>query len=227
MTYVLSRDRRRQTGHQQTEFRRTGIHDLRPVEGSEKANRHQQLNSAGQESMTYDLSRDRRRQTGHQQTEFRRTGIQDLPTVEDRRRQTGHQQTEFRRTGIQDLRPVEGSEKANQASADRIPQDRNPGLTFCRGIGEGKPGISRPNSAGQESMTYDLSRIGEGKPGISRPNSAGQESMTYDLSRDRRRQTGHQQTEFRRTGIHDLRAVEGSEKANRASADRIPQDRNP
>jgi len=57
MTYVLSRDRRRQTGHQQTEFRRTGIHDLRAVEGSEKANKHQQ-------------------------TEFRRTGIHDLRPVE-------------------------------------------------------------------------------------------------------------------------------------------------
>ena len=49
---------------------------------------------------------------------------------------------------------------------------------------------------------------------ISGQNVRGQESMTYELSRHRRKQTRDQLTEFPRTGINDLRAVEASEEAN-------------
>ena len=106
-----------------------------------------------------------------------------------RRKQTRDQWTECRRTGIDDLHPVEASEEANTGSVDRMSQDRNQLLTSCRGIGGSKHAIS-----GQ--------------------NVAGQESMTYILSRHRRKQTRDQWTECRRTGIDDLQSVEASNEAN-------------
>ena len=204
MTYDLPGHQRGQTGDQCTEWPRTGINDLRPVEASERENgrsvdrmtqdRNQWLtncrgiregkraisvqNDPGQESMTYVLSRHRRGKTGDQCTEWPRTGINDL-------------------------RSVDASERENGRSADRMTQDRNQWLTDCRSIGEGKRAISVQNDPGQESMTYDLPghqrgqtgdqwtewprtrnqwltdcrSIGEGKRAISGPNDPGQKSM--------------------------------------------------
>ena len=134
-------------------------------------------NVAGQESMTYPLLRHHRKQTGYQWTECCRTGIHDLPAVE-------------------------ASQKVNRISVDRMLQDRNPWLTVCQSITENKQEIS-----GQ--------------------NIAGQESMTYHLSKHHRKQTGDQWTECCRTGIHHLPSVKASQKANRRSVDRMLQDRNP
>ena len=49
---------------------------------------------------------------------------------------------------------------------------------------------------------------------ISGQNVAGQESMTYILSRYRRKHTRDQWTECRRTGMDDLQTVEASDEAN-------------
>ena len=50
---------------------------------------------------------------------------------------------------------------------------------------------------------------------ISGQNIAGQESMTYPLLRHHKKQTGDRWTECCRTRIHNLPAVEASQKANR------------
>jgi hypothetical protein len=225
-SYSLSRHHKKHAGDQWTKCCRTGIHDLPTVEASQKANRwsvdrmlqdrnpwltccwgitesKQDIsgqNVAGQESMTYRLSKHHRKQTGDQWTEYCRTGIHDL-------------------------HPVGGSQKANRWSVDRMLQDRNPWLTRCWGIRESKQVISGQNC--RNPWLTSCQGITESKQVSKGQNVAGQESITYPLSKHHRQQTGDKQTEFCRTGIHDLPPVRASHKAYRWLVDKMIQDRNP